>query len=253
MRDLLAVWQNTRLVVQVAVTAALYAAVLIPFKAIAIIIPGVTEVRPANAIPIACALLFGPAAAWGAAFGNLIGDFLGGTLTIGSPFGFVGNFLYAYVPYRAWGVHRMASRQMGTSLFAGRGIVEYFLVTGLASIVCAVVVGWGAELVALAPFKVLAPTITINNFLMAAVLGPPLLVALYPRVRKWGLLYWQVLDRQPVRRSFLTTAGALLCWVGCIAALVMGMSVAAEAATAMEIVRAVALPLGIVLLGVLLV
>ncbi len=253
MRDLLAVWQNTRLVVQVAVTAALYAAILIPFKAVAIIIPSVTEVRPANAVPIACALLFGPAAAWGAAFGNLIGDLLGGTLTLGSPFGFVGNFLYAYVPYRAWGVHRMAGRETGRSPFGGRGIIEYFLVTGLASLVCAVVVGWGAELVALAPFKVLAPTITVNNFLMAVVLGPPLLAALYPRVRTWGLLYWQVLGRQPLRRSFLTTAGALLCWGGCVAALVTGMSVSAETAAAMEVVKAVAVPLGVVLLGVLLI
>ena len=74
MRELLAVWKNTRLVVQVALTAGLYTAILIPFKPIPLV-PGITEVRPANAIPIVCALLFGPAAAWGAAFGNLIGDF----------------------------------------------------------------------------------------------------------------------------------------------------------------------------------
>jgi len=44
MRELLEVWRNTRMVVQVAVTAALYAAVLIPFKAVAILIPGITIV-----------------------------------------------------------------------------------------------------------------------------------------------------------------------------------------------------------------
>ncbi len=211
-----------------------------------------TEVRPANAIPIVFALLFGPAAAWGAAFGNLIGDFFG-TLTLGSIFGFLGNFLYAYVPYRAWGVHRMASREPGASPLSGRGLVEYMLVAGLASLVCAVVVSWGAELIGLAPFKILGPAITVNNFLMAAVLGPPLLAALYPRVRNWGLLWWQMFDRKPVRRSALTTLGALLCWVGCPAALVTGLSVAADAATAMEVVRAVAVPLAVVLVGVLLV
>ena len=252
MRDLLAVWKNTRMIVQVAVTAALYAAVLIPFKAIAIIIPGVTEVRPANAIPIVFALLFGPAAAWGAAFGNLIGDFFG-TLTLGSLFGFIGNFLYAYVPYRAWSVHRMAPRDSDASPLSGRGIVEFMLVAGLASLVCAVVVGWGAELIGLAPFKVLGPAITLNNFLMAAVLGPPLLAALYPRVQKWGLLWWQVLDRKPSWGSLLTTLGTLLCWVGCAAALVTGLSVAADAATAMEVVRAVAVPLAVVLVGVLMI
>ena len=108
-------------------------------------------------------------------------------------------------------------------------------------------------LIGLAPFKVLGPAITLNNFLMAAVLGPPLLVALYPRVQKWGLLWWQVLDRKPSQGSLLTTLGTLLCWVGCAAALVTGLSVSADAATAMEVVRAVAVPLAVVLVGVLMI
>lgn len=250
MGDLLYVWRNTRMVVQVAVTAALYAAVLIPFKAVAIIIPGVTEVRPANAIPIVCALLFGPAAAWGAAFGNLIGD-LFGTLTLGSAFGFVGNFLYAYIPYRAWGLHRMARREQSEHIISGRGIAEFILVAAVASLVCAVVVGWGAELVGLAPFKVVAVAVTLNNFIVSLVLGPPLLRALYPRVRKWGLLYWQLLDRQPVRRGPVATVGVLLCWLGAGAALVTGLTVAGEGAAAMEVVKAVAAPLGVVIVGAL--
>ncbi|MBN1461271.1 MAG: QueT transporter family protein [Armatimonadetes bacterium] len=251
MRDLLAVWKNTRMVVQVAVTAALYAAVLIPFKPIPLI-PGMTEVRPANAIPIVCAMVFGPAAAWGSAFGNLIGDFFG-TLGPGSIFGFIGNFLYGYVPYRVWGAHRLAAKDAGESPLSGRGLLEYLLVAALASIMCAVVVGWGAELLGLTPFKVLAPVISLNNFLMAAVLGPPLLMALYPRVRKWGLLWWQLMEQQPVRRGVVRGVGTLLCWVGCIAALVAGMSVAADPATEMEVVRAVTVPLALVVVGVLMI
>jgi len=42
--------------------------------------------------PGSVSFLFGPAAAFGAAFGNLIADMLGGMLGIGSLFGFVGNF-----------------------------------------------------------------------------------------------------------------------------------------------------------------
>ena len=38
---------------------------------------GVDEVRPANVFPFVFGLLFGPAGAWGAAIGNLIGDFFG--------------------------------------------------------------------------------------------------------------------------------------------------------------------------------
>src|SRR5438874_12712177 len=93
-------WSNTRMVVLTAICAALYAALLIPFKVVPLI-PGITEFRPANALPIVCSFLFGPAAAWGAAFGNLIGDFFTG-LGPGDFFGFIANFLYALVPYRLW-------------------------------------------------------------------------------------------------------------------------------------------------------
>ena len=48
------------MVVLTALSAALFAAILIPFKILPII-PGVTEIRPANAIPIVCSLWFGPA------------------------------------------------------------------------------------------------------------------------------------------------------------------------------------------------
>src|SRR2546425_690372 len=97
MRELFAMWSNTRMVVLTAICAALYAAILIPFKVVPLI-PGITEFRPANAVPVVCSFLFGPAAAWGSAFGNLIGDFFGG-LGPGDFFGFWANFLYGLVPY----------------------------------------------------------------------------------------------------------------------------------------------------------
>ena len=89
MRELGAMWRNTRMVVLCAISAALYAAVLVPFKVVPLI-PGVTELRPANAIPIVCSFLFGPAAGWGSAIGNMIGDFFGG-VGPGDIFGFFAN------------------------------------------------------------------------------------------------------------------------------------------------------------------
>src|SRR5207302_9313845 len=76
-RELRDMWQDTRMIVFTAISAALYASILIPFKVMPII-PGVTEFRPANAVPVICSLLFGPAGAWGSAIGNLIGDLFGG-------------------------------------------------------------------------------------------------------------------------------------------------------------------------------
>src|SRR5512137_1782207 len=99
MRDALAMWHNTRMIVLAAVTAAIYAAALLAFKTVIPLIPGITEVRVANIFPMAFGFLFGPAGAWGLAIGNLIGDIFGGTLSPASIAGFIGNFLMGYLPY----------------------------------------------------------------------------------------------------------------------------------------------------------
>lgn len=101
MKELISMWKNTRMIVLTALTAAVYAAILIPFKVAIPLVPGFTEIRPANVIPVIFSLMFGPAAAWGCAFGNLIGDAFG-TFGPGSIFGFVGNFLMGFIPYKMW-------------------------------------------------------------------------------------------------------------------------------------------------------
>jgi energy-coupling factor transport system ATP-binding protein len=201
--ELVRVWRDTRLIVLAAQTAAIFAAVLIPFKVGIPIIPGFVELRPANAVPIVASLLFGPAAAWGSAFGNLIGDFFG-TLGPGSLFGFIGNFIYAYLPYRLWGRLGPLSSGQAPEPRSPRQFLEYLVICALASLACAATIGWGLDLMGLLPFQVLAPAIFFNNFLMAAVLGPPLLRFLRPRVARWGLLYEEIredLAARPPERS----------------------------------------------------
>ncbi len=182
------VWQDTRLLVLSAQIAAIYAAVLIPFKVGIPIIPGFVELRPANVIPIVSSLLFGPAAAWGAGIGNVIGDCFG-TLGPASLFGFLGNFLYGYVPYLLWGNLGWLSsgrEPMVRSWWQG---AEFVFVCACASMVCAATIGWGVELLGLLPFWLLFPAIFLNNLVMATLLGPPLLLFLYPRVKQWNLYY----------------------------------------------------------------
>lgn len=101
MKELITMWKSTRMIVLTALSAAFYAAFLIPFKVVIPLIPGFTEVRPANVLPIICSLMFGPAAAWGAAIGNTIADAFG-TFGIGTAFGFIGNFLFGFIPYKMW-------------------------------------------------------------------------------------------------------------------------------------------------------
>src|SRR5439155_466118 len=126
--------------------------------------------------------------AWGAAFGNVIGD-LFGTLGPGSLFGLLGNFLYGYVPYRLWGRLGALSSGRPPEPRSPRQILEYALICILASLACAGTIGWGLDVMRLLPFQVLAPVIFLNNVLMSSLLGPPLLLFLYPRVARCGLLY----------------------------------------------------------------
>jgi energy-coupling factor transport system substrate-specific component len=181
MREALAMWRNTRLVVLTAMSASLYAALLIPFKVLPLI-PGVTELRPGNAIPVVCSFLFGPAGAWGAALGNLIGDFFGG-IGPGDLFGFVGNFFYGLIPYHAWRALTDADPVPRTL----RQWCLFFAVIALAAAACALVIGWGLNFLGFVPFALLGNVIFVNNFVMAAVLSPLLLRAIYPRVRAAGL------------------------------------------------------------------
>ena len=132
MKEVFTMWRHTQLVVLVALSAAIYAAVLIPFKGFPIV-PGYIELRPANAFPVVFGLLFGPAGAWGAAIGNLIGDFFG-TLTLGSVGGFVGNFFLAYLPYKMWGAYFRSDENIETNVDSGKKFGVYILVTILASV-----------------------------------------------------------------------------------------------------------------------
>ncbi|MGH7252796.1 MAG: ATP-binding cassette domain-containing protein, partial [Nitrospiraceae bacterium] len=193
--ELFGVWRDTRLIVLVAQTAAVYAAILIPFKVGIPLIPGFVELRPANAVPIVASLLFGPVAAWGAAFGNVIGDCFG-TLGPGSLFGFLGNFCYGYVPHLLRGHLRVLSSEQASAPKPWRQVIEFVVICLVASLSCALVIGWGVDLLGLLPFWIVVPPIFLNNFLMGVLLAPPLLFFLHPRVKRWGLRYEDIVNRE---------------------------------------------------------
>jgi energy-coupling factor transport system substrate-specific component len=231
MKEVFTMWRHTQLVVLVALSAAIYAAVLIPFKGFTIV-PGYIEIRPANAFPVVFGLLFGPAGAWGAAIGNLIGDFFG-TLTLGSVGGFVGNFFLAYLPYKMWGAYFRSDENIETNVDSGKKFGVYILVTILASVVCAVIISWWIALLGFVPFQAALPLIVFNNAIMAGVLGPLLLLALYPRVKRWGLLWTEIMEPEEVSASRLQNVGNVLVWVGGIGGAVVGLILSLTGASPM--------------------
>jgi energy-coupling factor transport system substrate-specific component len=223
MREIFTMWRHTKMVVLVALTAGVYAAILIPLKGIPLI-PGITELRPANVVPVVFGILFGPAAAWGSAFGNLIGDFFG-TLGLGSLFGFVGNFFYGLVPYKLCGKMGPLSAKEPLEARGARQIAEFLLLALLASVACAAFIAWGVDLFGLVPFGVLGPVITLNNFAAAAIIGPFLLRLLSPRARRWNILWSEIMEPGEISRSSQPWMGVLLMWIGGIGALVVGILV----------------------------
>jgi energy-coupling factor transport system substrate-specific component len=219
-REILTMWRHTQMVVLVALSAAIYAAVLIPFKGFTII-PGFTEVRPANVFPFVFGLLFGPAGAW-AAIGNLIGDFFG-TLGPGSIAGFIGNFFLGFLPYKMWGSFFRRGENMEQNVNSGKKLAIYIAITILASVVCAIWIAWFNDLIGFVPFAALASIITVNNAIAGIVLGPILLLVLYPRVKRWGLLWTEIMAPDEVPDSRYQRLGNLLMWVGGLGALIVGL------------------------------
>jgi len=220
MAGLFTMWRSTRMVVLTAICAALYAAILIPFKVVPLI-PGITEFRPANAVPIVCSFLFGPAGAWGAAFGNLIGDFFGG-LGPGDLFGFVANLAYGLVPYAVWGAVTDAPP-------VGGGPVRWValvLVIALACTLCATIVGWGLHTLGFHPFTLLGPLVLANNLVAAVVLAPLLLGALYPRIARGRLLYRDLMPARARTSTARRALGVLLVVGGTLSAFAAGELIA---------------------------
>jgi energy-coupling factor transport system substrate-specific component len=219
--EIFTMWRHTQMVVLVALSAAIYAAFLIVTQGL-VIIPGFTNLRPGNVFPFVFGLLFGPAGAWGAAIGNLINDFFG-TLGLGSIAGFVGNFFLGFLPYKMWGAFFRRGENMEQNTNTGKKLVVYVAIAILASIICAVWIAWFNDLLGNVPFTVLASIISINNAIVGVILGPILLLVLYPRVKRWGLLWTEIMEPDEVPASRLQTVGNVLMWVGGIGALVVGL------------------------------
>jgi energy-coupling factor transport system substrate-specific component len=224
MKEVFSMWKYTQMIILVALSAAIYAALLIVFKAGIVIIPGITEVRPANVFPVIFGLMFGPAGAWGAAIGNTIGDLFGGTLGWGSVFGFFGNFFLGFIPYKMWGALGLVPRSdMSQTVNSVRKLMAYFVATITAAAACGVIIAWYLDLVGLIPFAFLAIVIFLNNAIIELVLGPPLLLLLYPRVKRWGLIWTDIMRVDDVSRGFARQLGSILMIVGALGGLILGV------------------------------
>jgi energy-coupling factor transport system substrate-specific component len=64
----------------------------------------------------------------------------------------------------------------------------------------------------------------VNNAIAGIVLGPILLLVLYPRVKRWGLLWTEIMLPDEVPASRFQLLGNILMWVGGLGGLIVGLA-----------------------------
>lgn len=92
----------------------------------------------------------------------------------------------------------------------GKQILEFILTVIASGVACALTIAWGLEVLGLFPFTVLGTIIGVNNTLLPAIIGPVLMALLYPRVKRWGLLWTEIMDQGDIGTGKLGGIGAWL-------------------------------------------
>ncbi len=192
MIDILSMWKSPKMIAYTILTALLYPALLFPFQDFSLF--GHADFfRIGIAIPVAFSFLFGPAAAWGAAFGNLIYDASTTGLAPVSLFGFAANFLVGYLPYKLW--ETFSAEKL--DLRSAKKLWLFAAVVFAACLMCGFVVAWGLEWLYEVPFLPTAFVIGLTNAFWAVTVGAMLLVLCFGYFSRRKLLYTDVLAQKP--------------------------------------------------------
>ena len=141
------------------ISMGIYFALLIPFKQIQLL-EGFSDFRISALFPVMAGLLMGPAGAVGCGVGNLLAD-LFGTLSAASVFGLVGNFLFAFLPYKLWHTLLPLNKHKLSYLHSADSLLKYLLITAFSVVTSMSVIGAGGDFLELFSF---------DNFLRTTVL-----------------------------------------------------------------------------------
>lgn len=144
----------------------------ISFK-VMVLVEGLTEVRPVNAIPPVAGLVCGPIGALACAIGNLLAD-MAGTFSSSSILGMVGNFIAAYLPYRLW--HLFSNEP--PSLHSYKHIVLYGLISLITAQTVAWILSFGLYVFWDSWIKEIYCYVFWNNFGFSVGLGMPIMIIL---------------------------------------------------------------------------
>lgn len=223
MLDLVAMWKSPKMISLMLLTALLYPASLYPLQGFTAFGGYADFGRMGVGIPVAFSFLFGPAAAWGAAIGNVIGDIIIFHVDVSSFFGFAGNLLISYVPYKLWRAITAEKPDM-------KSIKKFSLFVSVvvaACMICGITIGWGLYWLGFTPFMPTAAIITLTNMLWAITIGAVILALSYNYVRKHKLLYTDILKIQQTEPSWSLprTLAILIFAISAVACFAVGFNV----------------------------
>ena len=153
--------------------------VMIPFAVLGAafkvmtLVEGLTEIRPANAIPIIAGLLCGPMGALGCAAGNLVADVFG-SLGWQSILGVIGNFLAAFLPWRLWYLYRAEQ----PNVHSYKNLALYAWLSLISALTVAWFLSFGLELFFGLWIESIYRYVLYNNFAFSLGLGLPIFIVL---------------------------------------------------------------------------
>ncbi len=172
LRDLVEVWYKPRMRISMLLSALCYAALTIPFKDQWFIWG--TELRPSAFLPVMASFIFGPAGAWGSAFGNIMSDAFGG-FNSASIFGFFANLALGYFPYKLWFYLFRADKHR--FLLDGKSkedLKHIWLIGIITNMYCALIIAWGVYWIQDRSFLEVWFGIFLNNTATLALVWPAL-------------------------------------------------------------------------------
>jgi energy-coupling factor transport system substrate-specific component len=222
MRATITMWKSTRMIVLVAMVAAIYATAQITLNPVSIVlVPGVLEFKAANVLTMALGILFGPAGAWGVAIGNTVGDMFTGNLALGSVFGFLSSFSVAYVGYTFWRRYRPEAGEARSELRKPHALLVYLTIGVISATVAAVVLAWGLNLLGIAPFELVSNTL-VANFAVGSAIGVVLYALVHDRLDAMNFTWTEIMEPGDIGRPINATLGSVLVTIGAFGGWLLG-------------------------------
>lgn len=180
MKEIFAVFKDKKSLLRMLISGVIFIAVAAPFRALFSLIPGVTEVRPANMIPPILGLVWGPAGAWGITIANAVSDIVvsHSSFTMWFP-GMLINFFFAYLPYKLW--YSLYNRERGAvrpSLNSVSEILRFIYICFIDSLVTTVLLSLLFEVLGFQTIASSGLLLFFNNFDFTIVLGIPVFLLL---------------------------------------------------------------------------